>query len=116
MESAYFGMLEECATATEVRVIVVTGAGRGFCAGADMQQLQAIGDGSIQETADTRERRRSLTPAQRRSQRASLGATTGYGIRCVLENMPFCRHFPSGANGVRTALDRASRAHALPSR
>jgi enoyl-CoA hydratase/carnithine racemase len=45
MEHAYFTMLEECARASEVRVIVVTGAGRGFCAGADMQALQAIGEG-----------------------------------------------------------------------
>ena len=28
----------------EVRAIVVTGAGRGFCAGADMQQLQELGE------------------------------------------------------------------------
>jgi len=45
MERVYFGLLEECAAAVEVRVVVVTGAGRGFCAGADMQELQAIGDG-----------------------------------------------------------------------
>ena len=43
MERAYFDMLERCASSEEVRVIVVTGAGRGFCAGADMQELQAIG-------------------------------------------------------------------------
>lgn len=44
LEQAYFGLLRECAASAEVRVIVVTGAGRGFCAGADMQSLQAIGD------------------------------------------------------------------------
>jgi enoyl-CoA hydratase/carnithine racemase len=62
MEHAYFAMLEHCAQAEEVRVIVVTGAGRGFCAGADMQELQAIGDGSLQETAETRERRAQTFP------------------------------------------------------
>ncbi len=44
LEQTYFGLLRECAASTDVRVIVVTGAGRGFCAGADMQSLQAIGD------------------------------------------------------------------------
>jgi enoyl-CoA hydratase/carnithine racemase len=54
MERAYFGLLEKCAAAPEVRVIVVTGAGRGFCAGADMQELQAIGNGAAQEAANDR--------------------------------------------------------------
>ncbi|HUB73804.1 MAG TPA: enoyl-CoA hydratase [Solirubrobacteraceae bacterium] len=43
MESSYFGLLERCASDERVRVIVVTGAGRGFCAGADMGQLQQLG-------------------------------------------------------------------------
>jgi len=43
LEQQYFGALRECAASAEVRVIVVTGAGRGFCAGADMQSLQDIG-------------------------------------------------------------------------
>ena len=46
MERAYFAGLDECAASDDVRVIVVTGAGRGFCAGADMDDLQALGNGS----------------------------------------------------------------------
>ncbi|HTZ88046.1 MAG TPA: enoyl-CoA hydratase [Solirubrobacteraceae bacterium] len=42
VEHQYFGALRECAASEDVRVIVVTGAGRGFCAGADMQSLQGI--------------------------------------------------------------------------
>jgi len=47
LENQYFDRLEECGSSPEVRVIVVTGAGRGFCAGADMDDLQALGDGSV---------------------------------------------------------------------
>jgi enoyl-CoA hydratase/carnithine racemase len=49
MEHAYFGLLDECAASDQVRVIVVTGAGRGFCAGADMQQLQDLSDGALEQ-------------------------------------------------------------------
>jgi enoyl-CoA hydratase/carnithine racemase len=62
MERVYFAMLEECAQAEEIRVIVVTGAGRGFCAGADMQELQAIGDGSVEVSAEVHERRPQTFP------------------------------------------------------
>jgi enoyl-CoA hydratase/carnithine racemase len=44
LEQVYFTQLKECAASQDVRAIVVTGAGRGFCAGADMNSLQAIGD------------------------------------------------------------------------
>ena len=44
----YFDQLEECVASPDVRVIVVTGAGRGFCAGADMQELKALGEGNLE--------------------------------------------------------------------
>ncbi|MEA2392019.1 MAG: hypothetical protein QOK31_2128 [Solirubrobacteraceae bacterium] len=44
----YFDALEECAADEQVRVIVVTGAGRGFCAGADMANLQTLGEDGAQ--------------------------------------------------------------------
>lgn len=42
MGERYFSLLEECATNPAVRVIVVTGAGRAWCAGADMGSLSAL--------------------------------------------------------------------------
>lgn len=46
MEREYFDLLEACRGEADVRAIVVTGAGRGFCAGADMGDLQALGAGA----------------------------------------------------------------------
>ncbi len=62
MEHAYFAMLERCAAEEAVRAIVVTGAGRGFCAGADMKELQAIGDGTLRASSETLERREQTFP------------------------------------------------------
>jgi enoyl-CoA hydratase/carnithine racemase len=61
MERVYFGMLEECASSADVRVIVVTGAGRGFCAGADMQDLQALGAGKVDVDVEAALERRPQT-------------------------------------------------------
>src|SRR5579884_3554243 len=62
MEAAYFGALQELAGAAEVRVIVVTGAGRGFCAGADMQDLEALGAGELPDGPAQAERRPQTFP------------------------------------------------------
>jgi enoyl-CoA hydratase/carnithine racemase len=45
LQTQYFDLLEECASRSDVRAIVLTGAGRGFCAGADMQGLEQIAGG-----------------------------------------------------------------------
>jgi enoyl-CoA hydratase/carnithine racemase len=62
MEHVYFALLEQCGADEQVRAIVVTGTGRGFCAGADMQQLQELGDGTLIESAETVERRPQSLP------------------------------------------------------
>lgn len=51
MEDEYFGALEAAAADPAVRVIVVTGAGRGFCSGADMNLLQDIQSGNRPSSA-----------------------------------------------------------------
>lgn len=57
---AYHDRLDEAEADPAVRVIVVTGAGKGWCAGADMDLLQGIGgsvnseDGGKPDLRDTR--------------------------------------------------------------
>jgi enoyl-CoA hydratase/carnithine racemase len=54
LEAAFFAALDNAAANPDVRVVVVTGAGRGFCAGASMDML-----GGAPGSAD-REGRRAL--------------------------------------------------------
>ncbi len=56
LERDYFDALTQCAASAEVRAIVVTGAGRGFCAGADMQELQGLGENGVAAEDVERER------------------------------------------------------------
>src|SRR5215470_2801782 len=45
MEEEVRAAMMEAETDDQVRVIVLTGAGRGFCAGADMKNLDAVAGG-----------------------------------------------------------------------
>jgi enoyl-CoA hydratase/carnithine racemase len=58
MEHSYFGLLDECAASGDVRAIVVTGAGKGFCAGADMKGLQQLSGGAVDGANGARAQRR----------------------------------------------------------
>lgn len=50
----YFDLLAEAEKDPQVRAIVVTGAGRGFCAGADFEALAAIQQGTYASEPDPR--------------------------------------------------------------
>jgi enoyl-CoA hydratase/carnithine racemase len=51
---AYFDRLEEADADPEVRTIVLTGAGRGFCAGADFDYLREVEESGSQPEVDPR--------------------------------------------------------------
>jgi enoyl-CoA hydratase/carnithine racemase len=60
MEHRYFDLLERAANDADVRVIVVTGAGRSFCPGLDMEALRVgVAEGAL---ATSRPRRPHTYP------------------------------------------------------
>ena len=79
VEVRYGDLLEEADNDPEVRVIVVTGAGRGFCAGADMDDLSAAKGGQLPVTRHPRPRTYPLTV--RKPMIAAInGAAAGLGL------------------------------------
>ena len=61
MEDELAEVMQRADEADEVRVIILTGAGRGFCAGADMESLEEIG--SVEwETVDIEELKGRIVP------------------------------------------------------
>ncbi|MEU6715618.1 enoyl-CoA hydratase-related protein [Nonomuraea sp. NPDC046802] len=54
MGRRYFDLLAQAEKDPDVRAVVVTGAGKGFCAGADFKTLTAIQTGTYDERPDPR--------------------------------------------------------------
>ena len=95
MQIALFDLLQTCAEDERVRVIVVTGAGRGFCPGADMNDLSALSsDGGAIEARGNRTDTRPITFAMSIPKpviAAINGACAGLGLAFALTcDIRFC--------------------------
>jgi enoyl-CoA hydratase/carnithine racemase len=81
---AYFDRLEEADSSPDVRVIVVTGAGRGFCAGVDFGHLRDIYEGRASSDDDD-SRPQSLPRSLRKPVIAAInGGCAGLGFVMAL--------------------------------
>ena len=83
LEERYYQRLDEAENDPEVRAIVVTGAGRGFCAGADMDDLElgATVDGAADRSLRDRPRVRTFPLTVRKPLIAAInGAAAGLGL------------------------------------
>jgi enoyl-CoA hydratase/carnithine racemase len=83
LEARYYALLDEAEDDPEIRAIVVTGAGRGFCAGADMDDLEAAGEGTrdIASVLRDRPRPRTFPLTVRKPLIAAInGAAAGLGL------------------------------------
>jgi enoyl-CoA hydratase/carnithine racemase len=83
LEERYFARLDEAEDDPDVRAIVVTGAGRGFCGGADLSDLElgATSEGAADAALRHRPRARTFPLTVRKPMIAAInGAAAGLGL------------------------------------
>jgi enoyl-CoA hydratase/carnithine racemase len=89
LETAFFGALDSAATDPAVRTVVITGAGRGFCAGASMSLL-----GGVPQSRPDRSIRRRLCELAEYPKpliAAINGAAAGMGFALAIScDLRFC--------------------------
>ena len=81
LEERYYALLDEAEADPDVRAIVVTGAGRGFCAGADMEDLHGAATGEVDTEQTERAQHRYYPLTIRKPLIAAInGPAVGLGL------------------------------------
>ncbi|WP_128429887.1 enoyl-CoA hydratase-related protein [Streptomyces cyaneus] len=88
LEDRYFALLDTAENDPDVRAVVVTGAGRGFCAGADLQLLQSVGEIDEVSAADRARSRPRDVPLTLR--KPLIGAINGVAAGLGMVEALYC--------------------------